>query len=221
MVLIAGSACTYPLDLPMSKIISYLQTLLEQAIDFKPPVLPPDTPLKVAIAAMAQAIASCVLIAFEQLLLGILTERDVVKITASEIPLAGAVISEVMTENPIAISLALAENMFKILSILRSCSRAALKAKIRHLPITDEGGKLVGAIALESIRQILKPGDLLQRRRETRNYDRTSNSCLNWCIRFRSRKTDGNPAQKLHSHLHGQRQQKSKTCGHNYRTRYC
>ncbi|MEG4212408.1 CBS domain-containing protein [Microcoleus sp. S13_B4] len=139
----------------MSTTVSNTHSLLEQAIDPKPPVLPPDTPLKVAIAAMSQASASCILIAFEQQLLGILTERDVVKITASEIPLAGVAISEVMTENPIAISLDKAGNIFKVLSILRSKT-------MRHLPLTDEGGKLLGAITCESIRQILKPTDLLK-----------------------------------------------------------
>ncbi|MEG4801574.1 CBS domain-containing protein [Microcoleus sp. ARI1-B5] len=149
----------------MSITVSDSQSFLEQAIDPKPPVLPPDTPLKMAIAAMTEARASCVLIAFEGQLLGIFTERDVVKITASEIPLAGVTISEVMTENPIAISLDKAGNIFRILSILRSSSRAALTAKIRHRPVTDEGGNLLGAITNDSIRQILKPGDLLQMRR--------------------------------------------------------
>jgi C4-dicarboxylate-specific signal transduction histidine kinase len=165
MVLIVSSARISPLDLPMSITVSDSQSFLEQAIDPKPPVLPPDTPLKVAIAAMTQASASCVLSAFEQQLIGIFTERDVVKITASEIPLAGMVIAEVMTQEPIAISLDRAGNIFKILSILRSSSRAALTAKIRHLPVTDQRGNLLGAITGESIRQILKPGDLLQRRR--------------------------------------------------------
>ncbi len=108
----------------MSTTVSDSQSLLAQAIDLKLPVLPPDTPLTVAIAAMTQAIASCVLIAVEGQLLGFFTERDVVKITASEIPLAGVAISEVMTDNPIAISLDAAENIFKVLSILRSSSLA-------------------------------------------------------------------------------------------------
>jgi two-component system NtrC family sensor kinase len=142
----------------MSTTVSDTQSLLEQAIDAKPPVLPPDRPLTVAIAAMTQASASCILIAVEGQLLGIFTERDVVKITASEIPLAGVAISEVMTQNPIAISLDRAENIFKVLGILRS-------AKIRHLPLTDNSGNLLGVITGESIRQILKPGDLLQMRR--------------------------------------------------------
>ena len=113
-----------PFDLLMSTTVYDSQNLLEQAIDPKLPVLPPDTPLKVAIAAMTQASASCVLIAFEQQLIGIFTERDVVKITASEIPLAGMIIAEVMTERPIAISLDQAENIFKVLGILRSSSLA-------------------------------------------------------------------------------------------------
>jgi CBS domain-containing protein len=112
------------LDLPMSTTVSDTKSLLAQAIDPKPPVLPPDTPLKVAIVSMTQVSASCVLMAVEGQLLGIFTERDVVKLTASEIPLAGVAISEVMTDSPIAISLDAAENIFKVLSILRSSSLA-------------------------------------------------------------------------------------------------
>ncbi|MCZ0901300.1 CBS domain-containing protein, partial [Microcoleus sp. HI-ES] len=77
------------------------------------------------------------------------------KITASGISLAGVAISEVMTENPIAISLDQAGNIFKVLSLLRS-------KRIRHLPLLDDGGNLLGAITCESIRQILKPADLLK-----------------------------------------------------------
>jgi C4-dicarboxylate-specific signal transduction histidine kinase len=142
----------------MSTRVSYSQSLLEQAIDPKPPVLPPDTPLKVAIAAMSQAQASCILIARQQQLIGIFTERDVVKITTSQMPLEGVTISQVMTANPIALSLAQAGDIFSVLTILRS-------AKIRHLPLTGERGNLLGTITGESIRQILKPGDLLQMRR--------------------------------------------------------
>ncbi|MBE9093460.1 CBS domain-containing protein [Tychonema sp. LEGE 07203] len=142
----------------MSTTVYDSQNLLEQAIDLKPPVLPPDTPLKVALAAMTQASASCVLIAFERQPIGILTERDVVKITASEIPLAGLTIAEVMTQNPIALNIDKVGNIFKVLGILRA-------AKIRHLPLTDASGNLLGVITSESIRQILKPSDLLQMRR--------------------------------------------------------
>ena len=140
----------------MSARVFDTQSLLQQALDPKPPVLPPDTPLKVAIAAMSQARASCILIAQQQQLIGIFTERDVVKITASEIPLEGVAISEVMTLNPIALSFAQAGDIFDVLSVLRS-------ARIRHLPLTDECGNLLGTITGESIRQILKPGDLLQK----------------------------------------------------------
>ncbi|WP_339384314.1 CBS domain-containing protein [Microcoleus sp. LEGE 07076] len=142
----------------MSTTVDDSQNLLEKAIDLKPPVLPPDTPLKVAIAAMTQASASCVLIALERQPIGIFTERDAVKITASERGLAGLTISEVMTENSIVLNLARAGNIFKVLGILRV-------AKIRHLPLTDTSGNLLGVITSESIRQILKPSDLLQMRR--------------------------------------------------------
>jgi CBS domain-containing protein len=109
----------------MSARVFDTQSLLKQALDPKPPVLPPDTPLKVAIAAMSQARASCILIAQQQQPIGIFTERDVVKITASEIPLEGVAISEVMTLNPIAISLAQTVNADRSYIVGGSRSHAA------------------------------------------------------------------------------------------------
>ncbi len=166
------------LDLPMSTTGSNTQSLLEQSIDPKPSGSPPDTPLKVDRAAMTQTIASCILIAFDQQLIGIFTERDLVTITDSGISLSVVVISEVMTESSlalakrsegkpsqrIAMNLDLAGNIFRVWGILRG-------AKIRHLPLRDERRNLLSTITSESIPQILKSADLLQMRRETRNYD--------------------------------------------------
>lgn len=152
----------------MSTTGSDTQSLLEQSIDPKPPGSPPDTPLKVDRAAMTQTIASCILIAFEQQLIGIFTERDLVTIRDSDISLSVVIISEVMTESSIAMNLDRAGNIFRVWGILRG-------AKIRHLPLRDERRNLLGTITSESIRQILKPADFLQMRRETRNYDHTSN----------------------------------------------
>lgn len=131
------------------------QKFLERAIDLNPTIVSDDTPVRDAIATMSQNLASYILISSSENLLGIFTERDVVKLTASKIPLEKLVISEVMTKNLITVSIAQIGNIFDLLAVFRA-------AKIRHLPILDEREKLLGVVSGESLRAILKPTDLLQ-----------------------------------------------------------
>jgi CBS domain-containing protein len=63
------------------------QNLLKRAIDPRLPMLAPDTSVTRAIAAIDRAQASCILIVREEQSIGIFTERDIVRITAREIPL--------------------------------------------------------------------------------------------------------------------------------------
>jgi signal transduction histidine kinase len=120
------------------------QTSLEQAIDRHPLVVSPDTPVLDAIAVMSQVRVSYALVAQQETLLGILTERDVVRLAAIQMPLAGLAISQVMTQNLVTVSLAEAGTLFDVLSLLR-CSG------IRHLPILDEQGNLLGVVTPDSL----------------------------------------------------------------------
>ncbi len=139
----------------MSQNLSDTQTLLDQAIDRHPLMVPAETTVSNAIATMNQTRASYTLIVEHQKLLGIFTERDVVKIAASQMPLEGVTISQVMAQNLITLSIAEAGNIFNLLALLRS-------SRIRHLPILDEQGHVLGVVTPESLRAILKPTDLLQ-----------------------------------------------------------
>ncbi|HEY9711800.1 MAG TPA: CBS domain-containing protein, partial [Oculatellaceae cyanobacterium] len=104
----------------MSQNLSDTQTLLDQAIDRHPLMVPAETTVSDAIATMSQTRASYTLIVEHQKLLGIFTERDVVKIAASQMPLEGVTISQVMTQNLITLSIAEAGNIFDLLALLRS-----------------------------------------------------------------------------------------------------
>jgi signal transduction histidine kinase len=141
----------------MSSSLSNRQALLLQALDRDPVTIAPHTLVVEAIALMNATRSSYTLIAQQQGLLGIFTERDIVRLTANETPLEGITISQVMTQNLITLSLAEAGNIFSVLALLRS-------ANIRHLPITDENGNLLGVVTAESLRAILQPGDLLKMR---------------------------------------------------------
>ncbi|MBD2179761.1 CBS domain-containing protein [Planktothrix sp. FACHB-1355] len=134
------------------------KNFIERAIDRYPPIVPPNTSTLEAIAAMSNSSSSYVLVGIQHKVLGIFTERDVVKITANKISLEGIPISQVMTRQLITLNIAEANDIFSILALLRS-------SQIRHLPITDEDEKVVGVITPQSLRAILKPSDLLQMRR--------------------------------------------------------
>ncbi|MDB9512435.1 CBS domain-containing protein [Kamptonema animale CS-326] len=139
----------------MSQNLSDTQSLLEQAIDRNPLLMAPGIPVTEAIAAMSYSGASYTLIVEKKNLLGIFTERDVVKLTASKTPLEGVAISQVMTQNLITITVVEAGDIYSVLALFRS-------SKIRHLPIVDEQGYPIGVVTPDSLRQVLKPTDLLQ-----------------------------------------------------------
>lgn len=152
---------------------------LEEAIERQPLTVPPTTPLVEAIALISQAHshlcvltddlsclapparevrASCVLVMQGQELLGILTERDVVRLTAQAINLAETTVADVMVYPLITLPQQSVQDIFAALFLFR-------RYRIRHLPIVDDQGKLVGVISHESIRQILRPANLLRFRR--------------------------------------------------------
>ena len=74
--------------------------------------------------------------------IGIFTERDAIRIVAQNVPL-DAPLEKIMTKNPFTVNESSTFEEAK--SIIKS-------AKIRHLPVIDTNGKLVGLI---SVRQIL------------------------------------------------------------------
>ncbi len=73
--------------------------------------------------------------------LGIFTERDAIRIIAQKVPLE-APIEKVMTKNLITVD----EN-----APFEEVKRVLASHKIRHLPITDANGKLVGLISARHI----------------------------------------------------------------------
>ncbi|MBK4730584.1 CBS domain-containing protein [Oxynema sp. CENA135] len=132
--------------------------LLDCAIDREPIAVTPDTPVVEVLVTMSQNRASYILILENEKLVGIFTERDVVKLTTTPMDLSEILIAQVMTCQLITLSLEEKGDIFSVLSLLRS-------ARIRHLPLLDDRDRVVGVITPESLRQVLKPTDLLQIRR--------------------------------------------------------
>jgi PAS domain S-box-containing protein len=98
---------------------------------------------------------SAVLVIEQGRLVGIFTEQDLVRLTATQTDLRGIEIGAVMTRNPHTLVLSAAETVISALSVLE-------QFKIRHLPIIDDRAQLVGTISSDAIRQILQPIDLLK-----------------------------------------------------------
>ncbi len=103
-------------------------------------------------------LSSCILIMTGEKLLGILTERDIVQLTANGINFETTTVEEVMTLPVITLSKTLFKDIFAPLFLFR-------RYQIRHLPIVDEQEQLIGVISPERIRQVLQPIHLLKLRR--------------------------------------------------------
>lgn len=151
---------------------------LEDAIDRQPLIVAPDALLSEVIALMSTQRSklevnlvnaesglveaplkpsSFALVMQENNLLGIFTERDVVKLVASDTARQDLEISSVMTTNPISLPVTALHDIFGPLFLFR-------RYGIRHLPIVNEDG-LIGVVSADSVRQLLRPIDLLKLKR--------------------------------------------------------
>lgn len=107
---------------------------------------------------MHQAHANYILILDQHQLVGIFTERDAVRLVAANNSLLAEPVSRVMTPNVVVCREAEVQDILTVLSLFR-------KHQIRHLPILNAHDRLVGIITHESIREVLRPADLLKLRR--------------------------------------------------------
>ncbi|MBX2863186.1 MAG: EAL domain-containing protein [Leptolyngbyaceae cyanobacterium MAG.088] len=100
---------------------------------------------------------SCCLVMEDDRVLGIFTERDVVKVIAQGTDLKAVNVSDVMTRNPITIASTELEHPFDVFALLK-------RYRIRHLPVLDEHGQLLGVVSHTNLRQSLQASDLLRLR---------------------------------------------------------
>ncbi len=151
------------------------QTELQSAIVHNPLIVAPNTTVRDAIALMSsvhsmcstssinnnqleelhiEARSSCVLIVKNQQLLGIFTERDIVRICSQKRHLDSLPISEVMTHPIVTLYESDFTDLFVAINLLK-------QLKIRHLPLLNEQDRIVGLLTHETLRQTLRPVDLL------------------------------------------------------------
>lgn len=137
---------------------------IDDITETDPPIHDCNGVVQSAIAQMSQNNGgvsrrfSYVLLLEDSKLVGIITESDVVKLTAAGVDLAETKIDEVMTKELITLKKSDTLTIHSILAILR-------QSRIRHLPIIDNLGYLLGVVSVETICQTLHPSNLLKFRR--------------------------------------------------------
>ncbi|MEO0708438.1 MAG: PAS domain S-box protein [Cyanobacteria bacterium J06649_5] len=123
-----------------------------------PVAVPPETLVEDAIARMQAAQSSCVLITQAGCPRGIFTERDLVRLMASNRSFEGIPLATVMTPEVRTLRAADIKNTFSLFQQMQ-------QLKLRHFPVVDEGGQLAGLITLQSLRKALPPSTLLTLKR--------------------------------------------------------
>ncbi len=140
--------------------------LLSEAIDPDPLIVPPQTELSEVLNFMSQSskqgekvssYSSCVLIVESDKLVGIFTERDVVKLTAQKVCFSDTRIEQVMTKNVLTLRATENQDISEALEIIH-------KQHFRHLPIVNAQNALIGLVTSTSIRQVLNFSNLLKLR---------------------------------------------------------
>ncbi len=98
---------------------------------------------------------SAVLVLVNDRLVGIFTERDLVRLTACQNGLQGVKVGDVMTTELQTLVLSDRHTVMSALTIFQ-------QHQIRHLPIVNACQELIGIVTPEHIRQILQPVNLLK-----------------------------------------------------------
>ncbi|WP_019501399.1 PAS domain S-box protein [Pseudanabaena sp. PCC 6802] len=139
------------------------------AIVRDPLIAAPDTKAIAAIAQMhgarspdandllQEVRSSCVLVVEAEQLVGILTDRDVVRLVVEQQPLDTLTIAQVMAP----LTIALRESDFTDGAIAMNLLQAN---RMRHLPVLDERDRPVGLVTRESLQQALNSKDSSDRK---------------------------------------------------------
>lgn len=152
---------------------------LDQALDLLSLSVAPHTPLPEAICQMGQTSicghlpateeaelqhpllaeqhTSCVLVLDDSQLVGILTQRDIVRLIAEHQSLAELAVEDVMSQPVITLKAEDNLDIFSVLNLMRH-------HQIRHLPMVDNQGEILGVLTPRRLRSLLEPADLMKMR---------------------------------------------------------
>jgi PAS domain S-box-containing protein len=140
-------------ELPLVDVISLMSQARGHTCLLSPSNSTPSNNNTLEISAAARH--SSVLVLADNRLVGIFTERDLVKLTASQIDLQQVTVGDVMTKDPVTLELSEQLTVMTALGLFQ-------QHQIRHLPILDDRQQPIGVITPEHIRQVLQPVNLLK-----------------------------------------------------------
>ena len=112
---------------------------LERAIDYQPLTVSPGQQVTEVVALMEQTGQDCALVQENQQLVGILTEKELIKLVARGTPLTEVTLTSIMTKNPLVISVSQLQDWIWVISLWQ-------EQQITHLPIVDGANRPVGVI---------------------------------------------------------------------------
>ncbi|MBD1914598.1 MULTISPECIES: CBS domain-containing protein [Cyanophyceae] len=132
---------------------------VSKAINPQPLVLAGNTTMSAVVTTMRQRGSSYVLVTTPQHHpIGLFPERDLVRLTAANQPLADLTLAQAMAPDPVVL---VDTELVNILTVVTHMHHH----RVRHLPLVSAQGTLTGIITHENIRQLLQPIDLLRLRR--------------------------------------------------------
>ena len=130
---------------------------LERAIERRILSVTPDMAVPAVIKQMSQIRTCCAFVVEGDRLVGVLTERDIVRLTAVGVNLSDTEIAAVMIRKVMTLIQSESENVLTALALLK-------QHRIRYLPVVDPQGRLIGVVTPTSIRHALQPDNLLKGR---------------------------------------------------------
>ena len=117
-------------------------------------------------AAHHQTPSGCVVVDGDRQVVGILTERDVVRLGAQQQALDELRVEQAMAHPVVTLRESELTDMFTVVGLLQ-------QHHIRHLPIVDDQNRLAGLLTHDSLRRVTRPIDLLRLRSVSEVMSRT------------------------------------------------
>lgn len=143
---------TVSLDTPVIDVLHLMAQVQSSCpVDTSPQLLETD-----ATSLQVFKRASCALVMKGSELVGIFTQRDIVRLTAIGMNFQGVKVAEVMSSPVIKLIESESQDIFTALSVFRQHG-------IRHLPVLNSQGELMGVLTPKSIRASMQPANLLTR----------------------------------------------------------
>ena len=110
---------------------------LERAINYQPLTVSLGQQVTEVVTLMEKTGQDCALVQENQQLVGILAEKELVKLAAGGTALTEVSLASVMTQNPLAISVSQLQDWVRVTSLWQ-------ERQITHLPIVDDENRPVG-----------------------------------------------------------------------------